>query len=83
MSVLVLAEHDNDSIRPATLSAVTAASELDSDVHVLVAGHNCGGAADAAAKIAGVAKVLKADDAALSASALKVKKDVQAAVASA
>lgn len=64
MSVLVLAEHDNDSIRPATLSAVTAAGELDSDVHVLVAGHNCGGAADAAAKIAGVAKVLKADDAA-------------------
>ncbi len=64
MSVLVLAEHDNDSVRPATLSAVTAASELDSDVHVLVAGHNCGGAADAAAKIAGVAKVLKADDAA-------------------
>ena len=64
MSVLVLAEHDNDSVRPATLSAVTAASELDSDVHVLVAGHNCGGAAEAAAKIAGVAKVLKADDAA-------------------
>jgi len=64
MSVLVLAEHDNDSIRPATLSAVTAAGELDSDVHVLVAGHNCGGAAAAAAKIAGVAKVLKADDAA-------------------
>jgi len=64
MSVLVLAEHDNDSVKPATLSAVTAAGQLEGDVHVLVAGHNCSAAADAAAKIAGVAKVLKADDAA-------------------
>ena len=64
MSVLVLAEHDNESVKPATHSAVTAASELDSDVHVLVAGQNCGAAAEAAAKIAGVSKVLKADDAA-------------------
>ena len=64
MSVLVLAEHDNESVKPATHSAVTAASELDSDVHVLVAGHNCGAAAEAAAKITGVSKVLKADDAA-------------------
>ncbi len=64
MSVLVLAEHDNDSIKPATLNAVTAAAQLDSDVHVLVAGQNCDGAAAAAAKIAGVGKVLKADNAA-------------------
>jgi electron transfer flavoprotein alpha subunit len=64
MSVLVLAEHDNESVKPATHSAVTAASELDSDVHVLVAGQNCGAAAEAAAKIAGVSKILKADDAA-------------------
>jgi electron transfer flavoprotein alpha subunit len=63
MSVLVLAEHDNESVKPATHSAITAASELDSDVHVLVAGQNCGAAAEAAAKIAGVTKVLKADDA--------------------
>jgi electron transfer flavoprotein alpha subunit len=64
MSVLVLAEHDNESVKPATHSAITAASQLDGDVHVLVAGQNCGAAAEAAAKIAGVSKVLKADDAA-------------------
>jgi len=64
MSVLVLAEHDNDTLKPATLNTVAAAAQLDSDVHVLVAGQNCGGAAEAAAKIAGVGKVLKADDAA-------------------
>jgi electron transfer flavoprotein alpha subunit len=64
MSVLVLAEHDNDSVKPATLSAVTAASQLDSDVHIIVGGQNCGGAAEAAAKIAGVSRVLKSDDAA-------------------
>ena len=61
MSVLVLAEHDNRSVKPATLSAVTAALKLDADVHVLVAGQDCAAAADAAAKIAGVTKVLKAD----------------------
>ncbi len=61
MSVLVLAEHDNKSLKPATHCTVTAASQIDPDVHVLVAGHNCGAAADAAAKIAGVTKVLKAD----------------------
>ncbi|MDA0368998.1 MAG: FAD-binding protein [Proteobacteria bacterium] len=61
MSVLVLAEHDNKSLKPATHCTVTAASQVDPNVHVLVAGHNCGAAADAAAKIAGVTKVLKAD----------------------
>ena len=65
MSVLVVAEHDNASVKDATLAAVTAAGKLGGDVHVLVAGAGCGAAADAAAKIAGVAKVLKADDAAL------------------
>ena len=60
MSVLVLADHDNASLRAATLNAVTAASQLG-PVHVLVAGHGCDGAAAAAARIAGVAKVLKVD----------------------
>ncbi len=64
MSVLVVAEHDNAGIKPATLNTVTAAAEIDSDVTVLVAGENCDGAAEAAAKIAGVAKVLQAEDAA-------------------
>ncbi len=63
MNTLVLVEHDNASVADATLSTVTAAAKLG-DVALLVAGKDCGGAADAAAKIAGVAKVLKADDAA-------------------
>jgi electron transfer flavoprotein alpha subunit len=62
MSVLVVAEHDNESLGAATLNTVTAAAQLDDDVHVLVAGSNCDGAAQAAAKVAGVAKVLCADD---------------------
>ena len=61
MSVLVLAEHDHQSVRKATLNTVAAAKKLGGDVHVLVAGHNAGGAAKAAAQIAGVAKVLHAD----------------------
>jgi electron transfer flavoprotein alpha subunit len=64
MSVLVLAELDENGIVPQTRNAVTAAAEIDGDVHLLVAGQDCGAAADAGAKIAGVAKVLKADDAA-------------------
>ena len=60
MSVLVLADHDNAGLRPATLNAIAAAAELG-PVHVLVAGHACDGAAAAAARVAGVAKVLKAD----------------------
>jgi electron transfer flavoprotein alpha subunit len=63
MSVLVYAEHDNASLKDATLAVVTAAAKLG-DVHVLVAGHNAAAAADQAAKVAGVAKVLLADDAA-------------------
>ena len=61
MTVLVIAEHDNASIKGATLNTVTAAVACGGDVHVLVAGHNAGGAAAAAGQIAGVAKVIHAD----------------------
>jgi electron transfer flavoprotein alpha subunit len=61
MAILVLAEHDHQSVRKATLNTVAAAKKLGGDVHVLVAGHNAGGAAKAAAQIAGVVKVLHAD----------------------
>ncbi|HPF77928.1 MAG TPA: electron transfer flavoprotein subunit alpha/FixB family protein, partial [Alphaproteobacteria bacterium] len=61
MSVLVIAEHDHKSIKPVTLNVITAARKIDSDVHVLVAGTDCGAAADAAAKIHGITKVLKCD----------------------
>jgi len=62
MSVLVLAEHDNTVLKDATLAAVTAAGQLGGDVHILVAGFHAQAVADAAAKVAGVAKVLLADD---------------------
>lgn len=65
MAALVIAEHDNAGIKPATLNTVTAALACGGDVHVLVAGENAGAAAQAAAKIAGVAKVLHADGPAL------------------
>src|SRR6059058_4851461 len=61
MAVLVLAEHDNKTIRKATLNAVAAAKKIGGDIHVLVAGQQAGEAAKAAAQIAGVAKVLHAD----------------------
>ncbi len=61
MTILVIAEHDNASIKAATLNTVAAATKIGGDIHVLVAGHNAQGAADAAAKIAGVSKVLLAD----------------------
>ncbi len=64
MSILVIAEHDNSEIKGATLNAVAAAQAIGSDVDILVAGANCGAAADAAAKIAGISKVLVADNAA-------------------
>ncbi len=64
MSVLVLAEHDNAILKDATLAAVTAAGEMGGDVHLLVAGKGAQPVADAAAQVAGVAKVLLADDAA-------------------
>jgi len=65
MAVLVIAEHDNATLKGATLNTVTAALAVGGDVHVLVAGHQAGPAAAAAAQIAGVAKVLHADDAGL------------------
>ena len=61
MAVLVIAEHDNASIKGATLNTVTAALQCGGEVHVLVAGHNAGGAAQSAAAIGGVAKVLHAE----------------------
>ena len=61
MTSLVIAEHDNKSIKGATLNTVTAAAQCGGDVHVLVAGANAGEAAKAAAQIAGVAKVIHAD----------------------
>jgi electron transfer flavoprotein alpha subunit len=61
MTALVLAEHDNASLKGCTLNTVNAAAQCGGDIHVLIAGHDCGGAAEAAAKLAGVAKVLVAD----------------------
>ncbi|MEQ8666046.1 MAG: FAD-binding protein [Rhodospirillales bacterium] len=63
MSTLILAEHDNNEIAAATYSVVAAAGHLSGDIDVLVAGSGCGAAAEAAAKIPGVAKVLVADSA--------------------
>ncbi|MBB5019434.1 electron transfer flavoprotein alpha subunit [Chitinivorax tropicus] len=61
MGILVIAEHDNGSIKSGTLNTVAAAAKLGGEVHLLVAGQGCAAAAQAAAKIAGVAKVLVAD----------------------
>lgn len=61
MAVLVIAEHDNSTLKPATLNAVTAAQEVGGPLHVLVAGSGCAAAAQAAAKIAGVEKVRVAE----------------------
>ena len=63
MASLVLAEHDNKALNDATAKTVTAAAQVSAPVHVLVAGENCGSVAEAAAKLAGVEKVLVADDA--------------------
>jgi electron transfer flavoprotein alpha subunit len=65
MTSLVIAEHDNASIKGATLNTVTAAAACGGDVHLLVAGHNAAAAAQAAAQIAGVTKVIHADSEAL------------------
>ena len=61
MTALVIAEHDNASLKGSTLNTITAAAQCGGEVHVLIAGHNAGGAAEAASKIAGVTKVLLAD----------------------
>jgi electron transfer flavoprotein alpha subunit len=65
MACLVIAEHDNVSLKPSTLNTVTAATKIGGDVHVLVAGQGCAAAASAAAKITGVSKVLVAESAGL------------------
>jgi electron transfer flavoprotein alpha subunit len=65
MPVLVIAEHDHGTLKGATLNTVTAAIQCGGDVHVLIAGHNAAGAAQAAAQIQGVTKVLHADGASL------------------
>ena len=62
MSILVIAEHDNESLKPASLNTVTAAKEREGDIEVLVAGKDCQSVADKAARIAGVTKVIVADD---------------------
>lgn len=61
MSILIVAEHDNASIKPATLNTVTAAQAIGGDITILVAGSNCGGAAEAASQVIGVSKVLVID----------------------
>jgi electron transfer flavoprotein alpha subunit len=61
MTALVIAEHDNASLKGSTLNTITAAAQCGGEVHVLIAGHNAGGAAEAASKVAGVTKVLLAD----------------------
>ncbi len=65
MAVLLLAEHTNDALAAATLHAASAARQIGGELHVLVAGHDCAGAAKAAAALEGAAKVLHAEDAAL------------------
>jgi len=62
MSILVLAEHDNSNLKPATLNTIAAANALGSSVHLLVAGHSCQTVADEAAAVEGIEKVLLADD---------------------
>ena len=62
MSVLVIAEHDNDEVRTATLNAVTAAGEIDTDIDLLVAGSGCAGVADECSSIQGVTRILLVDD---------------------
>ena len=63
MSILILTEHDNGQLNAATLNTVTAASQIGDDIHLLVAGDTSGTVATAASAIAGVSRVLTADDA--------------------
>ncbi|MFG1266317.1 electron transfer flavoprotein subunit alpha/FixB family protein, partial [Xanthobacter aminoxidans] len=63
MAVLLIAEHDNSALNGVTAKALTAAAAMGAPVHVLVAGQNAKGVAEAAAKLSGVEKVLLADDA--------------------
>jgi len=62
MAILLVADHDNAELKDATAKALSAAAEIGGDIHVLVAGKDCGGVAEAASKLSGVAKVLQVDD---------------------
>jgi electron transfer flavoprotein alpha subunit len=62
MTILIIAEHDNTALKPATLNTVTAAQRLGDDLHILVAGHGCSAVAEQAARIGGVGKVFISDD---------------------
>jgi len=64
MSILIVAEHDNASLKAATLNTVTAATQIGGDIHMLIAGVDCQAVAEEAAKVSGVSKVLVADNAA-------------------
>ena len=61
MAILVFAEHDNKALKKASLSTVAAGQKIGGEIHLLVAGHGCAEAAQAASQVAGVAKVLHAD----------------------
>ena len=65
MSILIIVEHDNANLVGATFHTVTAAQQIGGDIDLLIAGHGCGAAAQAAAQIAGINRVLHADDASL------------------
>ncbi len=64
MSILVIAEHDNSNLKPATLNTVAAAKELNGEVHLLIAGNSCQSVADEATGVEGVSKILMSDNAA-------------------
>ena len=61
MSVLLIAEHNNKEVRPFTLNAISAASQIDGDVHVLLIGNNCGDVAKSLSEMSAVKKVLHAE----------------------
>ena len=62
MSILVIGEHDNDELKPSTLNTVTAAQKLGDEIDLLIAGADCGAAAEHAARVTGVKRELKVDD---------------------
>ncbi|MCF1440098.1 MAG: electron transfer flavoprotein subunit alpha/FixB family protein, partial [Shewanella sp.] len=62
MTILVIAEHDNVSLKPETGKIINAASQIGGDIHLLVAGHDCAGVAQAASQLSGVSTVLLADN---------------------
>ena len=64
MSILVIAEHDNSTLKADTLKTVAAAQKIGTDIHLLVAGHNCQAVAEQAAKVNGVSKIMVADNSA-------------------